>query len=162
MSHCARAAYAVRARWARVCAPRMGSIFLRKSKRRDVLSDVDPDFAAALEGDSIRKDSAGRRAEHKARQLCRQVQRALNLALAERGADPHLEQLYVADVTPAPGCGHLLVQFVAPVDQPLPDVLASLRRETPWLRAQVAAAISRKHAPELSFVPAMHVGDSNG
>jgi len=135
---------------------------LRKSKRRDDLSAVDPDFAAALEGNSSRRDSAGRRAEHKARQLCRQVQRALNLALAERGTDPNLEQVYIEDVTPAPGCGHLLVHFVSGVDQSLPDIIASLRRETPWLRAQVAAAISRKQAPELSFVPAMHVGGSDG
>jgi ribosome-binding factor A len=132
---------------------------LRKSKRREVLS-VDPDFAAALEADSSRTYRGGSRAEHKARQLCRQVQRTLNLALAERGADPNLEQLYVEDVTPAPGCGHLLVHFVAPVDQSLPEVLASLRRETAWLRAQVAAAISRKQAPELSFVPVTHAGES--
>ena len=132
-----------------------------KFKGREASSAVDPDFAAALESDSSKRDSASRRAEHKTRQLCRQVQRALNLALAERGADPHLEQLYVDDVTPAPGCGHLLAHFQAPPDQSLPDVLASLRRETPWLRAQVAAAISRKQAPELSFVPAMRMGDSD-
>jgi len=147
--------------WARVCAPRTGSIFLRKFKGREASSTVDADFAAALEGDSSSRDSASRRAEHKARQLCRQVQRALNLALAERGADPNLEQLYIDDVTPAPGCGHLLAHFQAPPGQPLADVLASLRRETPWLRAQVAAAISRKQAPELSFVPAMQLGDSD-
>jgi ribosome-binding factor A len=136
----------------------MGSIFLKKPKSREASSAVDPDFAAALEGDSSRRHSVGARAEQKARQLCRQVQRALNLALAERGGDPNLEQMYIEDVTPAPGCGHLLVHFVPPPDQSLVDVLASLRRETPWLRAQVAAAISRKQAPELSFVPAMHVG----
>jgi ribosome-binding factor A len=135
---------------------------LRKSKGREASSVVDPDFAAALESDSFRRDSASRRAEHKTRQLCRQVQRALSLAMAERGADPHLEQLYIEDVTAAPGCGHLLVHFMVPPDQSLSDVLASLRRETPWLRAQVAAAISRKQAPELSFVPAMHVGGSDG
>lgn len=82
--------------------------------------------------------------------------------MAQRGADPTLEQLYVADVTPAPGCGHLLVHFAMPLDRSLPDVLVSLRRETPWLRAQVAAAISRKRAPELSFVPVMCLGDSDG
>jgi len=131
---------------------------LRKSKSREASSTVDPDFAAALEGDSFRRDSASRRAEHKTRQLCRQVQRALNLALAERGADPNLDQVYIDDVTPAPSCGHLLAHFVAPSDHSLLDVLASLRHETPWLRAQVAAAISRKHPPELSFVPAMHLG----
>ena len=134
---------------------------MSKYKRRENSSVIDPDFAAALEGNGRRRDSAGRHGEHKARQLCRQVQRALNLALAERSSDPGLEQLYVDEVTPAPGCGHLLVHFVAPADRPLPDVLASLRREGPRLRAQVATAISRKQAPELSFVPAMRAGGSD-
>lgn len=135
---------------------------MSKYKRRQASSDVDPEFAAALEGDADKRDSAGRRAEQKARQLCRQVQRALNLALAERGSDPELEQLYVDDVTPAPGCGHLLVHFVAPAGRPLPDVLASLRREAPRLRAQVASAVSRKQAPELSFAPAWRMGGGDG
>jgi ribosome-binding factor A len=136
---------------------------LRKRNRGEASSAVDPDFAEALEGDPSRRDSASRRAEHKARQLCRQVQRALNLALAERGSDPNLEQLYIDDVTPAPGCGHLLAHFVAPLGYSLPDVIASLRRDAPWLRAQVATAISRKQAPELSFVPAVRTReDSNG
>jgi hypothetical protein len=65
----------------------------------------------------------------------------------------------VDDVTPVPGCGHLLVHFIAPAGRPLPEVLASLRREAPRLRAQIAGAISRKQAPELSFVPAMRTGD---
>ena len=134
---------------------------MKKLKRRADASAIDPDFSAALESDSSKGESARRRAEHKARQLCRQVQRALNLALAERGADPNLDQVYIEDVTPAPGCGHLLVNFVVPVGASLPDTLASLRRELPWLRAQVAGAISRKHAPELSFAPAMHDGGSD-
>lgn len=133
----------------------MGAIALSKHNRRGASSVVDPDFAAALEGDERKRDSAGRHGEHKARQLCRQAQRALNLALAERGSDPELERLYVDEVTPAPGCGHLLVHFVAPAGRLLSDVLASLRREAPRLRAQVARAISRKQAPELSFVTAM-------
>jgi ribosome-binding factor A len=139
----------------------MGAFVLSKQNRRGASSLVDPNFAAALEGDERQRDSASRHGEHKARQLCRQAQRALNLALAERGSDPVLEQLYVDEVTPAPGCGHLLVHFVAPAGWPLPDMLASLRREAPRLRAQVARAISRKHAPELSFIPAMRLGDSD-
>ncbi len=143
---------------ARLCAPLWEHFVLSKIIRREASSIVDRDFAEALEGDADKRESAGRRAEHKARQLCRQVQRALNLALAERGSDPSLEQLYVDDVTPAPGCGHLLVHFVAPAGQSLPDALASLRREAPRLRAQVARAISRKQAPELSFAPAFTTG----
>jgi len=44
----------------------------------------------------------------------------------------------------------------------LPDVLASLGRIAPRLRAEVARAISRKHAPELSFIPAVRAGGSDG
>ena len=134
---------------------------MRKQRRRGRSPAIDPEFAAALEGSGREGVRAGGHGEHKARQLCRQAQRALNLALAGRGSDPDLGEFYVEAVTPAPGCGHLLVHFVAPAGRPLPDVLASLRREAPWLRAQVARAINRKQAPELSFVPAMRTGGSD-
>jgi hypothetical protein len=94
--------------------------------------------------------------------LCRQVQRALNLALAERGLDLGPEELYVDEVTPASGCGRLLVHFVAPSSLSLPDVLVGLGRIAPWLRAEVARAISRKHAPELSFIPAVRAVGRDG
>ena len=87
---------------------------MSKHNRGEASSAVDPDFAEALEENGSKRDSASRRAEHKTRQLCRQVQRALNLALAERGLDLGLEELYVDEVTPAAGCGRLLVHFVAP------------------------------------------------
>ena len=86
----------------------------------------------------------------------------MNLALAERGSDLGLEELYVDEVTPAAGCGRLLVHFVAPPNLPLADVLGSLGRIAPRLRAEVARAISRKHAPELSFIPAARAGGSDG
>lgn len=101
--------------------------------------------------------------KYKSRQLCRQVQRALNLALAERGSDPGLEQLYVVDVTSDLGCGHLFVHIAVPEERSMPDVLASLQREAPRLRAQVASAICRKRAPALTFIPALvHVGNGGG
>ena len=136
---------------------------MSRHNRGEASSVVDPDFAEALEEDGNKRDSARRRAEHKTRQLCRQVQRALNLALAERGLDIGLEELYVDEVTPAAGCGRLLVHFVAPPNLSLPDVLASLGRIAPRLRAEVARSISRKHAPELSFIPAAGgAGGSDG
>jgi ribosome-binding factor A len=134
---------------------------LSKHKRRRASTAIDPEFAAALEGDDCKRDSADRRREHKTRQLCRQAQRAMNLALAEWGSDLELEQLYVNEVSPAPGCGHLLVHVVAPAGRPLGDVLTSLRHAAPRLRAQVARAICRKHAPELSFAPAMRAEGTN-
>jgi ribosome-binding factor A len=91
--------------------------------------------------------------EHKTRQLCHQVQRALNLALAAKYAGEALETVFVSDVLPAPGCGHLLVHVVIPDGRSTSDVLRELRARTPGLRAEVAMSISRKRAPELSFVP---------
>jgi len=39
-----------------------------------------------------------------------------------------------------------------------PDFARALRRDAPRLRSEVAAAITRKRAPELSFVPAIAAG----
>ena len=118
--------------------------------------------------------------KYKDRQLCRQVQRALNLALAERGSDPGLERLYVVDVTSDLGCGHLFVHFsigaawavrsqssfppaksVVFAGCDVLGVLASLQREAPRLRAQVARAICRKRVPALTFIPAMYERGGN-
>ena len=86
------------------------------------------------------------------------MQRALNLALADRIADDGLNDLFVEDVSPAPDCGHLLVHVVIPVDRHVADALSALRRDAPRLRSEVAMAITRKRAPELSFVPAFPDG----
>jgi ribosome-binding factor A len=121
---------------------------------------VDPEFAQALEEDIAADRPHGGHAQHKAQQLCRQVQRALNLAFAG-STDAHLGGVFVDEVTSAPTCGHLLVRVVAPERQLLAEVLGHLRRETPRLRAQVARAITRKRAPELSFIPAVAGGDAD-
>ena len=93
------------------------------------------------------------RGQRKAQQFCRQVQRALNLALADRYEDDGLNELFVDEVTPAPDCGHLLVHVVVPANRSMADALSSLRQDAPRLRSEVAMTISRKRAPELSFVP---------
>ena len=128
----------------------------RRSKRSSDF--VDPEFAQALSGGASDRLSSGRQAERKARQFCRQVQRALNLALADRHADDGLKDLYVEDVSPAPDCGHLLVHVVIPVDRPVTEALSALRQDAPRLRSEVAMATTRKRAPELSFVPAFPHG----
>lgn len=98
--------------------------------------------------------SSGRQGERKTRQFCRQVQRTLNLALADGSVDEGLSDLFVEAVSPAPDSGHLLVHVVIPPDRSVADALAALRRDAPRLRSEVAMAITRKRAPELSFVPA--------
>jgi len=64
----------------------------------------------------------------------------------------------VEDVSPAPDCGHLLVHVVIPASRSVADALSGLRRDAPRLRSEVAMAITRKRAPELSFVPASATG----
>jgi len=135
-----------------VCAQH-GSTFLRHhNRRRRESSYVDPEFAAALGGGS-EGDSHSRQGQRKAQQFCRQVQRALNLALADRYEDDGLNELFVEEVTPAPDRGHLLVHVVVPPTRSVADALSSLRADSPRLRTEVAMSISRKRAPELSFVP---------
>jgi ribosome-binding factor A len=104
--------------------------------------------------------SSGRQVERKARQFCRQVQRALNLALADRHTDG-LNGLFVENVSPVPDCGHLLVQVIIPADRSVNEALSALPRDAPRLRSEVAMAITRKRAPELSFVPAFPDGGEN-
>lgn len=116
----------------------------------------DPDFLEALDANESGAASSRRKTEWKTRQLCRQVQRTLNAALADRaiaGLD-----LFVDGVTPAPDCGRLLVHVVVPAGQPLADTMIALSRATPRLRADVASSITRKRAPELCFVPACPEG----
>lgn len=122
--------------------------------RRDSLREVDAEFAAALEDEDAQRRQARRQhSEYKTRQLCHQVQRALNLALVARSAGGDLDAVFVSGVSPAPDCGHLLVQVLIPDGCSTTDVLSELRARTPRLRAEVARSISRKRAPELSFVP---------
>jgi ribosome-binding factor A len=90
--------------------------------------------------------------DRKTRQFCRQVQRVLNLALVD-------QDLFVEAVSPAPHCGHLLVHVCIPADRAIAEALGALQRDAGRLRTEVAAAIARKRAPELSFVPAFPAGD---
>jgi len=135
----------------------------RNRNRRDLLGEIDGEFAAALEDeDAQRRQDRRRHSEYKTRQLCHQVQRALNLALAARVAGGDLDAVFVSGVIPAPDCGHLLVQVLVPDDFSTSDVLAELRARTPRLRAEVARSISRKRAPELSFVPGTAEDECDG
>ncbi len=92
--------------------------------------------------------------DRKARQLCGQVARTLaDLLSGEPGADLLLG-LDVVRVEPAPDAARLLVTVcarwtLAPVHPSL--ILAQLDRVSGRLRAGVAAAITRKRAPLLTF-----------
>ena len=135
---------------------------LKQYKRRlKEVEFIDPEFVEALyENDSGRR-SSDRQAQRKTQQFCRQVQQALNLALADSDAIDDLSGLFVEDVTPAPDCGRLLAHILIPDDRSVAAAVAVLRREAPRLRAEVAKSITRKRAPELVFVPALPEGGAD-
>ena len=136
---------------------------MKYRNRRPRGSDTYPDreFVEALRGGSWTGSSSERQAERKARQFCRQVQRALNLALADRADEDGLNDLFVEEVSPAPDCGHLLVHVWVPADRRVDEALGALRRDAPRLRSEVAASITRKRTPELSFVPSSARGGND-
>ena len=51
-----------------------------------------------------------------------------------------------------------LVYVVIPKGCSVADALSALRRDTPRFRSEVAMAVTRKRAPELSFLPAFSDG----
>lgn len=87
--------------------------------------------------------------DRKTLQLCRQVERALSLALAESHNDLLLD-LQLEGVIPLQGAGHLLVRVSTRHDKPI-EVLQALQADSPRLRTAAAESITRRKAPELSF-----------
>jgi ribosome-binding factor A len=89
-------------------------------------------------------------------QLCGQVRRTLGAALPGDMADPLLQDLVVESVVPAPDASRLLVTVYRSTPGPMTDaeerdLLDRLDRVQGMLRREVAAAIVRKRAPELTF-----------
>ncbi len=91
----------------------------------------------------------GKVSNRKALQLCRQVERALSVALEGE----ILRDLTVTSVVPGPDSSRLLVTFVFQGTEPLAlaDILAALKGQHARLRAAIAAAIHRKKTPELAY-----------
>jgi ribosome-binding factor A len=92
------------------------------------------------------KGTPGRVTNRKALQLCRQVERALSVALE----GDVLRDLMVQSVLAAPDASRLLVTF-SHAGVGTADVLAALADARAKLRGAVAAAIHRKKTPELAF-----------
>ncbi len=94
--------------------------------------------------------NAPKKATRKGLQLCGQVKDALTVALPAC-ADVGVQGLVVLAVEPAPHTGRLLVLVGASPDDNRGTVLQALTRASGFLRSNVAAVISRRHAPELIF-----------
>lgn len=130
-----------------------GSFVKRKQRRSKGAEFVDADFAEILYGEGSGNRSDNRQAQRKTQQFCRQVQRALNLALADSSVAGIRCDLFVDEVSPGTDCGHLLVHIVVQDGYSVVDAMSALRSDASRLRSEVAMAIARKRAPELSFVP---------
>lgn len=125
--------------------------------RRKNERSFDAEFLEGLRGERSGggRRRRGSRGEQKTLQLCRQAQRAIALALAGECNDDVLRAAYVDAVVPAPDATQLLVRLIVPPTSPpvrADEVLARLQRVHGVLRRAVAESITRKRAPELSFI----------
>ena len=135
---------------------------MKGQKRRNRAAEsFDPEFAEALLGNSPERSSTDRRVLRKTQQFCRQVQRALNLALVSGDSQLQGYEIFVEEVSPAPDCGHLLAHVVISEGHLISEAMAWLRQNQRRLRTEVAMSIARKRAPELAFVPALLTGGEN-
>jgi hypothetical protein len=132
-----------------------------QKRRNRAAESVDPEFAEALLGNSPERSSPDRKVLRKTRQFCRQVQRALNLALASCASQSQGYEIFVEEVSPAPDCGHLLAHIVVSEGRLISEAMTWLQQNRPRLRTEVAMSIARKRAPELGFVPAFMAGGEN-
>jgi hypothetical protein len=71
-----------------------------------------------------------------------------------------LDGVFVIEVSSAAGCGRLVAHVAVPGGHSISEALKELRERAPQLRAVVAGYISRKRAPELSFMVAAVKDDS--
>lgn len=136
---------------------------MSRKRSRPLETMADPNTLGDEDGQDPKRDhdrrtwDARKRPGRKAQQLCKQVADALRTILAGL-ADEVLQNLTVWTVEPAPNTGRLRVTVAgpAPADATDPptaaDVLAALSKATGLLRSEVASAIHRRYAPELTFV----------
>jgi ribosome-binding factor A len=127
----------------------------RKVSRWDLLAAC----ADVGDGDGVdprheRPHGPHKLANRKALQLCGQVGRTLTLVLDRESGDPVLRDLRVASVAPAPNSSRLRVTVCpAPGAEGIDPaaVAGHLERARGWLRSEVAAAVNRRKAPDLTF-----------
>ena len=112
-------------------------------------------FGECSEFDSIEVDfrnSRQKRQDRKTQQLCRQAYRVLTGALLDLAHDSILADVVLDGVEPAPDASRLLVRvYTTAAGMSAVEIYNRLGEATGRLRAELAAAITRKRAPELAF-----------
>jgi ribosome-binding factor A len=127
----------------------------RQPSKRDLAA-----FCAEVESDDgtdpkqfFRRHTTRKKANRKAMQLCSQVAGVLSQVLSGECGDEVLNQLQVVSVVAVADGSELLVN-VAPLFADGPEaglVLSRLAAACSMLRAEVAAAITRRRVPKLRF-----------
>jgi ribosome-binding factor A len=125
----------------------------KRSERelRALCAELHEDDGVDPREDKRRAMLAERKVERKLQQLCKQVVRALHLALAELPEAETLVGATVREVEPAPHAGRLRAVVVVSDVERVADVRRIVERHAGWLRGEVAAAITRRKTPELVF-----------
>ncbi len=114
------------------------------------------------------RDEMRRRGRHdskpdrKLRQLCKQVARALQMAMASLPEAEELTGAFVREVVPAPDAGRLCAVVVVTDPARRESVETVVHRHAGALRAEIAQVISRRRVPELTFWVVVEGGDSDG
>ena len=126
---------------------------LRREQMRAMCGELHED-----DGVDPREYFASGRGRHKrdrkADQLCHQVKQTIELVLAGEFDDDLLLGLQVVSVSPEPDTAQLAVRVATLLPPDRYDADAITRRLSevaPFIRSQVAQAITRKRAPKLVF-----------
>ncbi len=91
--------------------------------------------------------------------LCNEVERVLMFTLTGECGDDRLRDLRVESVTPAPDASRLRIELLSEGDTDegaIHEALCGARR---FLREAVAAAITRRRVPELTFIVTSRGGE---
>jgi ribosome-binding factor A len=134
-----------------------------KDKKKGLFSDVTGAESTSEDGLDPREIDKRRQRErrverlgqahgfHKQDQFLSQVQSALEGAL-QSAANPILNSLIVEEIVPQGGALLVVVMLSEAAEHDVPAVTRALEEANAMLRREVAAAITRKETPSLSFV----------
>jgi ribosome-binding factor A len=133
----------------------------RKRKSNDLralCAQLYPDDGVDPREDKRRDAEYEMKPDRKMRQLCKQVSHTLQLAFGGLPQADALAGVSVVEVAPAPNAGRLRVVIAVPESIRDEDIATILQQHAGRLRAEVASAITRRRAPELTFQVVMGGG----
>jgi len=131
----------------------------RTNVPRELCADPGPGDGVDPRHEKRRELALDRRPDRKLEQLCKQVARDLQLSLSALPGAEEMIGVTVCAVVPAPNAGRLRVLLIVPDPRHQSEVAAIVQRYAGRLRAEVAAAISRRRTPELVFEIIMERSD---